>query len=260
MTKFWNWGKRSRTSSEEVFLEGPHSRGRELASLFQIFFELLRGFRRLHFVGPCVTVFGSARFDENHIYYGIARELGRELASQGFTVMTGGGPGIMAAANRGAKEAGGKSVGCNITLPLEQKPNSYLDLWVEFKFFMIRKFMLAKYSYGFVALPGGFGTLDELFGVLTLIQTGKMKNYPVVLIGTKYWRNLSDLIQNTLVSEGTIAESDLSLFLLTDSAEDASAFIRKHAEAQFGLILAAIPKPLKVLGEKKLQRKCLPTL
>src|SRR4051812_45732097 len=176
------WGKDTRSKAERRFLEGPRSRLRELLSAWHIFIELLRGFRRLHFVGPCITVFGSARFAEDHPFYRQARELGAELAASGFTVMTGGGPGIMEAANRGAREAGGCSVGCNITLPSEQRPNAYLDRWVEFDYFMVRKFMLAKYSYGFVAMPGGFGTLDELFGVLTLIQTGKMEGFPIVLM------------------------------------------------------------------------------
>jgi uncharacterized protein (TIGR00730 family) len=123
----------------------------------------VRGFRALHFVGPCVTVFGSARFKEDHAYYGLGREIGRELARAGFTVMTGGGPGIMEAANRGAREAGGLSIGCNIELPAEQKPNPYLDRWITFRHFLVRKVMLVKYSYAFVALPGGFGTLDEIF-------------------------------------------------------------------------------------------------
>src|SRR3954447_10656899 len=140
----------------------------------------MRGFRLLHFVGPCATVFGSARFTEDHRYYKMARELGGRLARAGFTVMTGGGPGIMEAANRGAKEAGGYSVGCNIELPREQKPNPYLDRWVTFRDFGIRKLMLIKYSYAFIVLPGGFGTLDEFFSTATLIQTEKIEDFPLV--------------------------------------------------------------------------------
>jgi predicted Rossmann-fold nucleotide-binding protein len=155
-----NWGTESRDKRERIFLEGPKSRTFEFLHAFEVFFEMIKGFRRLHFVGPCVTVFGSARFDEGHPFYNLARQTGRELANCGFVVMTGGGPGIMEGANRGAQEAGGYSVGCNITLTHEQKPNPYLNRWIEFKYFMVRKFMLAKYSYGFIAMPGGFGTID----------------------------------------------------------------------------------------------------
>lgn len=246
----WGWGERSRTTAEEIFLEGPHSRGRELLSLFTIFKELFHGFRKLHFLGPCVTVFGSARFDENNEHYKKARTLGALLARSGFTVMTGGGPGIMEAANRGAFEVGGKSVGCNITLPHEQNHNPYLHLWVEFKFFMVRKFMLAKYSYAFVACPGGFGTMDELFGVLTLVQTGKMKDYPIVLLGTSYWAEMKRIVDEKLLSEGTISGKDTSLVMVTDSAEEAAQFIRQTVMDRFGVLPEKFPKPSKLLGEK----------
>src|SRR5262245_45783366 len=157
------WGKASAAPEAARFLQGPQPRGFELARALRIFFELMRGFRALHFVGPCVSVFGSARFSDQHPYYTLARDVGARLARAGFTVMTGGGPGIMEAANRGAREAGGRSVGCNIELPQEQKPNPYLDRWITFRHFYVRKLMLVKYSYAFVALPGGFGTLDEIF-------------------------------------------------------------------------------------------------
>jgi uncharacterized protein (TIGR00730 family) len=232
------WGKDSRSGSEKRFLEGPRSRGSELFRAIQIFIELIRGFRTLHFVGPCITVFGSARYTEDQPYYRMARELGGELANRGFTVMTGGGPGIMEAANRGAKEGGGCSVGCNITLPREQSPNPYLDRWFEFKYFMVRKFMLAKYSYGFVAMPGGFGTLDELFGVLTLIQNGKMDNYPVVLMGTDYWKPLRELIERTLIEGKTIDPADARLILFTDSPKEAAEHLQRVASSQFGLELS----------------------
>ena len=160
------------------FLQGPQPRRKELVRALRIMAEFIRGFRALHFVGPCVTVFGSARFKEDHPYYALGREVGRELARAGFTVMTGGGPGIMEAANRGAKEVGGRSVGCNIELPAEQKPNPYLDRWITFHHFFVRKVMLVKYSYAFVALPGGFGTLDEIFETATLVQTGKIRGVP----------------------------------------------------------------------------------
>ncbi len=253
MKFFWHWGKRSRTTDEEIFLEGPHSRGRELLSLLDITLELFRGFRKLHFIGPCVTVYGSARFEETHPHYITARELGSHLALAGFTVMTGGGPGIMEAANRGAMESGGCSIGCNITLPHEQKPNEYLHFWMEFKYFMIRKFMLAKYSYAFVAMPGGFGTLDELFSVLTLIQTGKMNNYPIVLMGTEYWGELRKLIEETLVREKAIKDTDVSLILYTDSAQEAAAFIESAAKERFSLKLTRLPKAIRLLGEKEVK-------
>jgi uncharacterized protein (TIGR00730 family) len=195
-----------------------------------------------------VTVFGSARFDANHRYYHLGLELGRELAQNGFAVMTGGGPGIMEAANRGAREAGGRSLGCNITLPQEQKPNPYLDLWMEFRYFMVRKFMLAKYSFGFVALPGGFGTLDELFGVLTLIQTKKMKNFPVVLMGTEYWEPLRNLVEGRLVEAKTIDPEDTQFLFFTDSSEEAARFILDIATRDFHVRI----RPRKILGERSL--------
>ncbi|HEY1270011.1 MAG TPA: TIGR00730 family Rossman fold protein, partial [Candidatus Binatia bacterium] len=172
------WGKTPGADEERRFLYGPQERSRELVRAIKIFCEFMRGFRTLHFVGPCVTVFGSARFRDDHEYYRMARDVGARLARAGFTVMTGGGPGIMEAANRGAKEAGGRSIGCNIELPEEQKPNPYLDKWITFRHFYVRKVMLVKYSYAFVALPGGFGTLDEIFETAVLIQTGKIKEFP----------------------------------------------------------------------------------
>jgi len=173
-------------NGERYFLEGPHSRRSELLFSIRVFREFIRGFRALHFVGPCVTVFGSARFTEDHPYYAIARSVGRELAKTGFTVMTGGGPGIMEAANRGAREEHGLSVGCNIRLPKEQKPNRYLNTWVTFDHFFVRKVLLFKYSYAFVILPGGFGTADEMFEALTLIQTAKISHFPVIILGKEY--------------------------------------------------------------------------
>src|SRR5687767_11196232 len=177
------WGKDSRQSEERKFLWGPRLRGEELFRLGRILADFLRGFRALHFVGTCVTVFGSARFAEDHRYYTLARDTGAALARAGYTVMTGGGPGIMEAANRGARQAGGRSIGCNIELPWEQQPNPYLDLFVELRYFFVRKVMLVKYSTAFVALPGGFGTLDELFEAATLIQTRKILGFPLILMG-----------------------------------------------------------------------------
>lgn len=222
-------------AAEGRFLQGPQSRSFELGEAIAIFWELLRGFRALHFVGPCVTVFGSARFGNDHRYYDMGRKVGNELAKAGFTVMTGGGPGIMEAANRGAKEAGGYSVGCNIELPQEQKPNRYLDRWVTMRHFFIRKLLLVKYSYAFIALPGGFGTMDEIFEVATLIQTGKVKNFPLVFMGRKYWEPLVDFLTNTQAKEGAIDVADCKRIVITDTPEEAVASITDTALREFGL-------------------------
>lgn len=229
------WGKKTSDQEERFFLEGPKSRGSELFTAIKIFMELIHGFRHLHFVGPCITVFGSARFPETHPYYALTRELGARIADARFTVMTGGGPGLMEAANRGAKEAGGTSIGCNIVLPKEQKPNPYLDKWVDFRYFFVRKVMLVKYSFGFIAVPGGFGTLDELFEVTTLIQTGKIRNFPVALLGVEYWTPLMKFMTETLAAKGTIDARDASQLLLTDSPAEAVAFIQRSATENFGL-------------------------
>jgi uncharacterized protein (TIGR00730 family) len=182
-----------------------------------------------------VTVFGSARFQEGHPYYVLAREVGARLSRAGFTVMTGGGPGLMEAANRGAKDVGGISVGCNIELPREQRPNPYLDRWITFRHFFVRKLMLVKYSYAFLALPGGFGTLDEVFEVATLIQTGKIKQFPLVLVGREFWRPLLDFLRTRFVAEATIDAADYERLLVTDSAEEAVRSVTAIALAQFGL-------------------------
>jgi uncharacterized protein (TIGR00730 family) len=216
-------------------LQGPQHRSFELASSVRIFFELLKGFRTLHFVGPCVTVFGSARYKEDHPYYRVGLDIGRRLAQAGFTVMTGGGPGLMEASNRGAHEGGGVSVGCNIELPEEQKPNQYLDYWVTFRHFFVRKLMLVKYSYAFICLPGGFGTLDELFEVATLIQTHKVQDFPIVLMEQSYWQPLMDFMRNRLVTEHTIDAADADRLVVTDSAEIAAKSITDIALARFGL-------------------------
>src|SRR5208283_3465701 len=208
----------------------------ELVRALRIFCELIRGFRALHFVGPCVTVFGSARFTEDQPPYRLAREVGARLARAGFTVMTGGGPGIMEAANRGAKDAGGFSVGCNIELPQEQKPNPYLDRWVTFRHFFVRKLMLVKYSYAFIAMPGGFGTLDEIFETAVLIQTGKMQGFPLVLLGKSYWEPLVGYLRATLLTEATIDAADVDRLILSDSPREAVSLIRESATKQFGLV------------------------
>jgi uncharacterized protein (TIGR00730 family) len=242
------WGKAPSDTEEQVFLEGPHSRGFELGRAFRIFRELIHGFRELHFVGPCITVFGSARFTPEHRYYQLTRELGAKIAEARFTVMTGGGPGLMEAANRGAKEAGGASIACNIVLPKEQKPNPYLDKWVEFRYFFVRKVMLVKYSYGFVAAPGGFGTMDELFEVATLIQTGKIKDFPVVLLGAEYWSPLIDFLRGSLLANQAIAQPDLDHLLVTDSPSEAVSFIERGVAKGFGLHL--VRRPRKLLLER----------
>jgi hypothetical protein len=232
------------------FLQGPQQRRYELARAIRIFLEFIRGFRALHFVGPCVTVFGSARFKEDHPYYRAGREVGSLLAEAGFTVMTGGGPGIMEAANRGAKEAGGMSIGCNIELPQEQQPNPYLDRWITFRYFFIRKVMLVKYSYAFIALPGGFGTLDEVFETTTLIQTGKIEEFPLVLIGRDFWRPMLEFMQARLIREGTIDPSDTDRFVVTDSPEEAVAAITGIAMRRFHLSYGPRLKRKWVFGEK----------
>lgn len=236
---------------DRVLLEGPHSRFQELRLLLRAGRDFIRGFRTLHFVGPCVTVFGSARFDERHRYYQMSRDVGRALVGLGFTVMTGGGPGVMEAANRGAREAGGRSVGCNIELPFEQKPNPYLDRWVTTRYFWVRKVLLVKYSYAFVVMPGGFGTLDELTEALTLIQTRKILQFPVVLMGRDYWEPFLAMTRR-MVDEGTISAADLDLMLTTDSVADAMAHIELHAVKQFGLKRRTLPRASRVLGETPL--------
>jgi uncharacterized protein (TIGR00730 family) len=236
------------THSERRFLEGPRSRTREFLFVIKVFREFVRGFRKLHFVGPCVTVFGSARFSEDHPYYIKAMEVGKAMSDLGFTVITGGGPGIMEAANRGAFENGGRSVGCNIVLPHEQKENPYVQLSVEFRYFFVRKTLLIKYSYAFVCMPGGMGTMDEMFEALTLIQTGKIKEFPVVLYGSEYWKNLYVLLED-MVKAQTISPEDLNLLLITDSVDEMVEHIRKNAIREFGLKKAKRYRPSKWLGE-----------
>lgn len=238
-----------RNQTEIKFLEGPQTRRFELARAIRIFLEFIKGFRKLHFVGPCVTVFGSARFSEDSHYYQLAREVGAELARSGFTVMTGGGPGIMEAANRGAKEVGGRSIGCNIILPMEQKPNPYVDCFVEFRYFFIRKTMLAKYSYAFVAMPGGFGTMDELFEILTLVQTGKIRNFPVVLMGTEYWAPLLLFLKEKMLIEKTIGSLDIDKLIISDNPREVASRIREVALKEFGLRDRQVSRPSRLLFE-----------
>lgn len=205
---------------EQKMLEGPRSRWSELMRVFRIAKEFIRGFRALHFQGPCITVFGSARFGEDHPYYIKAREVGAEAARRGFTVMTGGGPGIMEAANRGAKDVGGRSVGCNIILPKEQHENPYLDQMILFRYFFVRKVMLVKYSQAFIIMPGGYGTLDEAFEAMTLIQTGKVFNFPVIFVGVEFWKPLFDFFRSTLQANRTIEQHDITRLVLTDDVNE----------------------------------------
>jgi uncharacterized protein (TIGR00730 family) len=244
-----DWGKVAKPTSEIAFLEGPATRGSEFMRALRIFFEFIHGFRKLHFVGPCVTVFGSARIQEEHPSYQLAREMGARLAEAGFTVMTGGGPGIMEAANRGAKGVGGRSIGCNIELPMEQQPNPYLDRWIEFRYFFVRKVMLMKYSFAFVVLPGGFGTMDELFEAATLIQTGKIKSFPLILMNVEYWQPLRRLLED-MVAAHTIDQGDLDRIVFTDSPDEAMETIRAMAIEPFGL-KPVRPRPHGWLGESR---------
>ena len=212
--------------AEKHFLAGRRNRGADLESAVRVFLEFLKGFEELDLEGPCVTVFGSARFGEDHEHYRTARALGRALGEAGYTVITGGGPGIMEAANRGAREAGAMSVGCNIKLPREQEPNPYLDRFVEFEHFFVRKVMLVKYSCAFVVMPGGFGTLDEAFEVVTLVQTGKLERFPVVSMGGAYWRDLRDFMRDTLLPAGTIDPGDIEFIYRADEVSQAVDVIR----------------------------------
>lgn len=220
-----HWGKQSESFYERRFLRGPSSILEDSRHLLQIVWELIHGFHMMRNVHPAVTVFGSARFNNGNPYHDLAYRAGALLAKNGFAVITGGGPGIMEAANKGAKSQNGKSIGCNIILPKEQKPNPYLDLWLNYEFFFVRKVMLIRYSVGIIAFPGGFGTMDELFEILTLKQTKKIDTFPVVLFGSKYWSPLIEFIRHTLVQEHAIDPEDADLFFITDSAEEAVAHI-----------------------------------
>jgi TIGR00730 family protein len=238
--------------ADEIFLEGPRSRFEELITLIHVLWDFLRGFRVLHFVGPCVTVFGSARIKPEDHYYELARRMGAAIAHLGFTVMTGAGPGIMEAANRGAKDVGGRSVGCSIELAQEQKANDYLDRCVRMHYFFVRKALLIKYSYAFVVMPGGAGTLDEFFEALTLIQTGKIKNFPIVIMGTEYWKELITFI-NKMAQHGMIGPADADLLFATDSIDDAIAHLKRNAIEPFGLkIRKRARRHLPWLGERTL--------
>lgn len=210
------------------------SHDNDVWSIFKIMGEFVEGYDKLFKIGPCVSIFGSARMAEGEKYYEMARETARKITKKGFGVITGGGPGIMEAANRGAHEGDGKSVGLGITLEHEQGLNEYCDAGyvINFNYFFARKVMFVKYAQGFIVFPGGFGTLDEFFEAMTLIQTQKIKPFPVVLIGTEYWGGLVGWIKNTLVEDQTISKEDVNLFQLTDDPEEAVQiiyeFYQKH--------------------------------
>jgi uncharacterized protein (TIGR00730 family) len=196
----------------------------------RILSEFVEGFDALAGLGPAVTVFGSARIGRDHPEYAVARQIGRKLAEEGFAVITGGGPGVMEAANRGCQEGGGISVGCNIELPHEQALNPYCDLGIQFRYFFARKTMFVKYADAFVILPGGFGTLDELFEALTLIQTGKIKHFPVVLVGTDYWAGLLAWMRDVQLPAGAIAQADIDLLQLTDDPDEVCRIIKAYMD------------------------------
>lgn len=242
------------TKKEIQFFEGPQSRTKDYKYALSVFFEFIKGFRALHFVGPCVTVFGSARFKEDHPFYQQARNLSGEIAKLGFTIMTGGGPGIMEAANRGAKEVGGKSVGCNIVLPHEQKHNDYLDKWVDIKYFFIRKMLLIKYSYAFIVMPGGFGTLDEFFEALTLVQTRKIRLFPIIIFDKDFYQNIIEHNQK-MAAAGTISKNDEHLYLFTNSIPEAIGYIKEKSIMAFGLKYMKPKKPFRGFFERGIEAK-----
>jgi uncharacterized protein (TIGR00730 family) len=245
------WGSQEGHPSVERFLEGPETRRFEVARLVRITWEFVRGFHALRLVGPCVTVFGSSRFGEDHRYYQLARQLGRRLAEAGFSVITGGGPGVMEAANRGAKDVGGQSIGCNIELPREQNPNPYVDRWIQFRYFFVRKVMLVKYSYAFVALPGGFGTMDEVFEIATLIQTRKIRDFPVVVMGEGFWKPVLDVMRQHFETEGTVDANDFDHILVTDSPDRALAHITQRVGDRFGFQWTRKPRPTRPMRREK---------
>ena len=237
------------SNSEIQFLRGPQSRWEEFTFTIKVLFEFVKGFRALHFVGPCVTIFGSARFKEDNEYYTLTRNVASQIARLGFTIMTGGGNGLMEAANRGAKDVNGRSVGCNILLPHEQLPNKYLDKWVRIRYFFVRKTLLIKYSFAFIVMPGGFGTLDEFFEALTLTQTGKILQFPIILFGKSFHKELLEHIELMKCNQ-TISPEDLELILVTDSVEETISFIKERSIARYGLLPKVKWSPAKWLLER----------
>lgn len=234
---------------EDRFLDGPRSRWKEFRYALSVFHQFIIGLRKLHFIGPCVTIFGSARFKEDHHYYKLTRNVASKISKLGFAIMTGGGPGIMEAANRGAKDAEGLSIGCNIVLPNEQNHNPYLDSFVTLDLFFVRKELLRKYSFAFIVMPGGFGTLDEFFEALTIVQTGKTAKFPIVIMGIDFHKNLIAHITK-MAEEKTIKSEDMQLILFTDSEEEAVNHIKKYSIDAFNLKLKKAPRTIKILGEK----------
>jgi len=222
-------------SKKHVYLEGPKTRSYEFGFALKVFKQFIESFRTLHFVGPCITVFGSARFSEDHEYYVAAREFGKRIAALGFATMTGGGPGIMEAANRGAYENGGASIGCNIQLPFEQKANPYLNISITFEHFFVRKVILAKYSYAFIIMPGGFGTMDEFFETLTLVQTKTVTQFPIVLFGKTYFKELWEYLE-FMAQAGTISREDLLLVMLTDDYDEAMNHIQNYVVKNYKVV------------------------
>ena len=196
--------------------------------VFKIISELVEGFEKLARIGPCVSIFGSARTHHNHKYYKLAEDIAYKLTQKGYGVITGGGPGIMEAANKGATRGKGKSVGINIDLPFEQKPNPYANVTIDYKYFFIRKVMFIKYAMAYVILPGGFGTMDELFEALTLIQTKRIRSFPVILMGSDYWEGLIDWLKKTMLGEGKVSPEDADLFQIIDDPESVVRHIQKY--------------------------------
>lgn len=239
-------------TEEKKFLSGPRSRFRNLLFILKVSWHFIRGFRKMHFLGPSVTVFGSARYKESGKYYKKGVEIGAALANLGFTVMTGGGPGIMEAANRGAYEAGGYSVGCNILLPEEQIPNPYLHRQITIPYFFVRKVLLIKYSFAFVVMPGGFGTMDEFFESLILIQTKKIKSFPIILFGTQYHKELIGHLK-LMARKKTIDPRDMKNLLITDSVEEMIEHLKKHSIIKYKLIKKN-KKKVRWLGERWLSK------
>jgi uncharacterized protein (TIGR00730 family) len=235
-------------SLDAEFLANPRSRWRNLAILHRIATEMLRGMRRLHFVGAAVTVFGSARVTPDSPVYEHARRLSHALGTAGFAIITGGGPGVMEAANRGARDSGAKSIGCTIRLPFEEAANPYLDVRVDFNYFFTRKYMLTKYSSAFVVFPGGFGTADELFEALTLIQTGKMHDFPVVVCGGEFWRPLREQLE-MMADSGMISRHDLDLLKFTEDLDEAVQHVVEFATR--GGKIGRPPRELRILGERR---------
>lgn len=237
---------------EQKFFKGARSRFSELKYTLGVIAQFVKGFRALHFLGPTVTVFGSARFNEGNEYYELARKVSFDLAKRGFAIMTGGGPGIMEAANRGAKEAGGVSVGCNIVLPHEQKENPYLDRFVNIDYFFVRKELLRKYSFAFVILPGGFGTLDEFFETVTLVQTLKIDKIPIVVMGAEYHIKIKEHIE-MMHTSGAISNEDLDLILFSDNPDEVIEHITKYETQHTGMKLDPAKSTSWILREKRIK-------